>query len=128
MYLFFYVSYIYVPPIRGPVVWESAFQANCDVLWVWFSLWFLLCCVTAPVHYIKLSRGNLYLSNEGVPGHLVSGADWMPGTARAPVSLSHCGDEAESYRMVHKEGGSGWKPEPHKQLNHTRCFQEFQRF
>ena len=23
------------------------------------------------------------------PRHLVSGADWMPGTARAPVSLSH---------------------------------------
>ena len=23
------------------------------------------------------------------PGHLVSFADWMPGTARAPVSLSH---------------------------------------
>ena len=35
--------------------------------------------------------------------HLVSGADWMPGTARAPVRLSHCGDEAESHRMVYKE-------------------------
>jgi len=28
------------------------------------------------------------------PGHLVSGADWMPGTARTPVSLSHWSDEA----------------------------------
>jgi len=26
------------------------------------------------------------------PGHLVSGVDWMPGTARAPVSLSHYSD------------------------------------
>ena len=25
----------------------------------------------------------------GVPSHLVSEADWMPGTAGAPVSLSH---------------------------------------
>jgi len=23
------------------------------------------------------------------PGHLVSGADWIPGTASTPVSLSH---------------------------------------
>ena len=27
------------------------------------------------------------------PGHLVSRADWIPGTARAPVNLSHCDDE-----------------------------------
>ena len=75
-----------------------------------------------------VAAGLCMCQNEGVPGHLVSGADWMPGTARAPVSLSHCGDEPEPYRMVHKEGGSGWKPGPHKQLNHTRCFQECQRF
>jgi len=52
----------------------------------------------------------------------------MPGIAREPVSLSHCGDEAKPYRMVYKEGGSGFQLEPHKQLNHTRCFQECQRF
>jgi len=28
------------------------------------------------------------------PGHLVSGADWIPGTASTPVSLSHQSDEA----------------------------------
>jgi len=32
MYLFFYVSYIYVLPIGGLVVWESAFQADNNVL------------------------------------------------------------------------------------------------
>jgi len=31
---------------------------------------------------------------ERVSGHLVSSVDWLPGTARAPVSLSHYGDEA----------------------------------
>ena len=29
---FFYVNYIHVPPTRGPVTWESAFQANCNLL------------------------------------------------------------------------------------------------
>jgi len=28
------------------------------------------------------------------PGHLVSGADWIPGTASTPVSLSNQSDEA----------------------------------
>jgi len=28
------------------------------------------------------------------PGHLVSGADWMPGTARAPMGFNHYSDEA----------------------------------
>jgi len=28
------------------------------------------------------------------PGYLVSGADWIPGTASTPVSLSHQSDEA----------------------------------
>ena len=28
------------------------------------------------------------------PGHLVSGADWIPGTVSTPVSLSHQSDEA----------------------------------
>ena len=30
---------------------------------------------------------------EGVPDHLVSRSDWMPGTARAPAILSHSGGE-----------------------------------
>ena len=37
------------------------------------------------------SIGTSGLSERGRirgPGYLVSGADWMPGTARAPVSLS----------------------------------------
>ena len=33
------------------------------------------------------------------------------------MSLSRCGDEAESCRMVYSEGCSGWKLEPHKQYN-----------
>jgi hypothetical protein len=27
------------------------------------------------------------------PGHLVSGAKWIPGTARATVNLSHCSNK-----------------------------------
>jgi len=38
---------------------------------------------------LQLSEGR---GSRG-PGHLVSSADWMPGTARAPVSLSHHNDE-----------------------------------
>ena len=53
MYLFFYVSCICVPLIGGLVVWESAFQADNNVLWVWFSLWFLPCYAIALVHYIR---------------------------------------------------------------------------
>ena len=50
-YLFFYVNCIYIPLIGGLVVWELVFQADYNVLWVWFSLWFLPCCAIAPVQY-----------------------------------------------------------------------------
>jgi len=39
----------------------------------------------------------------GIP---VSEADWKPGTARTPVSLSYGAEEAESYGVVYKERGS----------------------
>ena len=50
---------------------------------------------------MKKSSTNLLLILRGCvrkkgvqgPWHLVSGADWMPGTARAQVSLSHYSDE-----------------------------------
>jgi len=44
---------------------------------------------------LSLSKGELS-ERRGFrgPGHLVSGADWIPGTASTPVSLSHQSDEA----------------------------------
>jgi hypothetical protein len=46
----------------------------------------------------------------------------MPGTARAPVSLSYCGDRRlNPTRKVYTEGVSRWKLEPHNQYHHSFC-------
>jgi len=50
------------------------------------SAWFKSGLYTA----LKLSERREFRS----PGHLVSGANWIPGTASTPVSLSHQSDEA----------------------------------
>jgi len=46
---------------------------------------------------LKDAYGVGLVRNKGVrgPGHLFSEADWMPGTASAPVSLGHHADEVK---------------------------------
>jgi len=50
----------------------------------------------SSVKYVFSPEMKLMLERRGFrgPGHLVSGADWIPGTASTPVSLSHRSDEA----------------------------------
>jgi hypothetical protein len=47
----------------------------------------------------------------------------MPSTAWTPVSLSHGVDEAKSYDVVYKEGGSGWSQNHTEEATFTQAIQ-----
>ena len=60
--------------------------------------------IHCPLHGVGHGRYDL-VTTGFFAGLSVSEADWKPGTAKTPVSLSYGVDEAESYDFAYKEGG-----------------------